>query len=108
MWHDSDTLRFPLYNRSRSCDANSTTIRLGINHPPALSTGAYVNAEDVLRRALEAQGAEDDCTAEERQALDLKLKRSLQQVAAGNTYGPAASRRMLADMRDAHLANLGR
>ena len=57
-----------------------------------LSTGAYANAEDVLRRAVEAQGAEDDWTAEERQALDLKLKRSLQQVASGNTDGPDARR----------------
>ena len=44
----------------------------------------------------------------ERQALDLKLKRSLQQVAAGKTSGPAEARQMLADMRAAHLANLGR
>ena len=91
-----------------AANANPTTNRLGNNHPPASRTGAYANAEDVLRRALEAQGAEDEWTAEERQALDLKLKRSLQQVAAGKTYGSAEARRMLADMRAAHLANLGR
>ena len=73
------------------------------------STSDYsANVADVLRRALEVQGAEDDWTAEERQALDLKLKRSLHQVAAGKTYGPAEACRMLADMRAAHLANLGR
>ena len=34
-----------------------------------LSSGAYSNAEEVLRRALEAQDAEESWTDEERQAL---------------------------------------
>ena len=34
-----------------------------------LSSGSYTNAEDVLRRALEAQDAEESWTEEERRAL---------------------------------------
>jgi hypothetical protein len=34
-----------------------------------LSSGGYTDAEDVLRRALEAQDAEESWTDEERQAL---------------------------------------
>jgi Arc/MetJ-type ribon-helix-helix transcriptional regulator len=34
-----------------------------------LSSGAYANAEEVLRRALETQDAEESWTDEERRAL---------------------------------------
>ena len=34
-----------------------------------LASGGYTNVEDVLRRALEAQEAEESWTDEERQAL---------------------------------------
>jgi hypothetical protein len=91
-----------------SANANSDTIRLGNNDPPAAVDWCYAKPEDVLRRALEAQRAEDDWTAEDRPALDCKLKRSIHQVSAGKTHGPAEARRMFADMRAAHLANLGR
>ena len=73
-----------------------------------LASGAYTSAEDVVRRALEAQEAEDSWTEEERQSLDVKIDRALEQFATGKTYGPEESRQKLATMREAHLANMSR
>lgn len=73
-----------------------------------LASGAYANAEEVIRLALEAQEAEDSWTGEERLALDLKIDRALEQVATGKTFGPEEARQRLSLMRDAHLANLSR
>jgi Arc/MetJ-type ribon-helix-helix transcriptional regulator len=72
-----------------------------------LATGAFANAEDVIRHALEALDAEESWTDEERRALDRKIDRALEQAAAGKVYGPEEARRKLAAMREAHLANLG-
>jgi len=73
-----------------------------------LASGAFTNAEDVLRRALEVLEEEESWSAEERQALDEKIDRALAQVKAGKTYGLDEARQRLAAMRDAHLANLDR
>lgn len=73
-----------------------------------LATGAFANAEEVLRRALEILDAEESWTEEERQALDAKIGCALEQAAAGKTYGPEEARQKLAAMRKAHLANEGR
>ncbi len=73
-----------------------------------LASGAYANAEEVIRLALEAQEAEDSWTGEERLALDLKIDRALEQVATGKTFGPEEARQRLSLMRDAHLAKLSR
>lgn len=73
-----------------------------------LASGAYASAEEVIRRALEAQEVEDNWTEEERRALDAKIDRALEQVASGKTYGPEEARQKLATMREAHLANLSR
>jgi Arc/MetJ-type ribon-helix-helix transcriptional regulator len=72
-----------------------------------LATGAFVNAEDVIRRALETLDAEESWTEEERLALDEKIDRALEQVAAGRVNGPEEARRKLAALRETHLANLG-
>jgi Arc/MetJ-type ribon-helix-helix transcriptional regulator len=72
-----------------------------------LATGAFANAEDVIRRALENLDAEESWTEEERRALDEKIDQALEQVAAGRVYGPEEARRKLAALREAHLANLG-
>ena len=72
-----------------------------------LATGAFANAEDVIRRALENLDAEESWTQEERRALDGKIDRALEQVAAGLVYGPEEARRKLAVFREAHLANPG-
>ena len=68
-----------------------------------LATGAFANAEDVIRRALETLDAEESWTDEERRALDEKIDRALEQVAGGQVYGPEEVRRKLAAMREAHL-----
>ena len=72
-----------------------------------LATGAFANVEDVIRRALETLDAEESWTDEERSALDEKIDRALERVAAGRVYGPEEARRELAALREAHLADLG-
>ena len=69
-----------------------------------LASGAFANAEDVIRRALETLDAEESWTEEESRALDEKIDRALEQVTTGRVYGPEEARRKLAALRDAHLA----
>jgi Arc/MetJ-type ribon-helix-helix transcriptional regulator len=86
--------------------------KMQLNVPPdvealvqkRLATGAFANAEDVIRCALEALDAEENWTDEERRALDEKIDWALKQVAAGQVYGPDEARRKLAAMRETHLA----
>jgi Arc/MetJ-type ribon-helix-helix transcriptional regulator len=73
-----------------------------------LATGAFANAEDVIRRALETLDAEESWTDEERLALDEKIDRALEQVAGGHVYGPEAALRKLSALRESHLANRSR
>ena len=72
-----------------------------------LATGAFANAEDVIRRALETLDAEERWRHEERRAPDEKIDRALEQVAADRVYGPEEARRKLAALREAHLENRG-
>lgn len=72
-----------------------------------LATGSFASVEDLIRRALEALDAEETWTPEERQALDEKIDRALEQVAAGRLYGAEEAQRKLAALRAAHLANRG-
>lgn len=73
-----------------------------------LATGAYSSAEEVIRHALEAQETEDTWSVEERQALDVKIDRALEQISMGSAYGPKEARQRLSAMRAAHLANPSR
>lgn len=73
-----------------------------------LASGAFANAEDVVRRALEVLDEEESWTDAERQTLDDKIDRALAQVAAGKTLGPEEARQKLAAMRETHLTNPGR
>ena len=70
-----------------------------------LATGAFANAEDVIRRALETLDAEESWTDQERRTLDEKIDRALEQVTAGRVYGPEEAQRKLAALREVHLAN---
>ena len=72
-----------------------------------LATGAFASVEDVIRRALETLDAEESWTDQERSALDEKIDRALEQVAAGRVYGPEEARQKLAALRETHFANLG-
>jgi hypothetical protein len=47
-----------------------------------------------------ASGPEENWSDEERRALDEKIDRALDQVAAGKVYGPDEARRKLAAMRE--------
>jgi antitoxin ParD1/3/4 len=65
-----------------------------------LSSGGYTNAEDVLRRALEAQDAEESWTDEERSALSAHIEEGYQQAERGELIDGAAARREIQAMKD--------
>jgi len=63
------------------------------------------NSEEAIPRDLEPLDADASWSEEERQLLDAKIDRALEQVAAGKPHPPEEAVRRLAAMRDAHLAN---
>jgi Arc/MetJ-type ribon-helix-helix transcriptional regulator len=65
-----------------------------------LSSGAYTNAEDVLRRALEAQDAEESWTDEERRALSAHIEEGYLQAERGELIDGAQARRDIQAMKD--------
>ena len=65
-----------------------------------LSSGAYSNAEDVLRRALEAQDAEESWTDEERRALLAHIEEGYQQAERGQLIEGAQARRDIQVMKE--------
>ncbi len=65
-----------------------------------LSSGAYTNAEDVLRRALEAQDAEESWTDEERRALSVHIEEAYQQAERGELIDGAQARREIQTMKE--------
>lgn len=58
-----------------------------------LSSGAYANAEEVLRDALEAQDAEESWTDEERRALSAHIEEGYQQAERGHLIDGDQARR---------------
>ena len=65
-----------------------------------LSSGGYANAEDVLRRALQAQDAEESWTAEERRALSAHIEEGYLQAERGELIDGAKARREIQTMKD--------
>ena len=65
-----------------------------------LSSGAYTNAEDVLRRALEAQDAEESWTDDERHALSAHIEEGYQQAERGELIDSAQARRDIQAMKE--------
>jgi Arc/MetJ-type ribon-helix-helix transcriptional regulator len=65
-----------------------------------LSTGGYTSAEDVLRRALEAQDAEESWTDDERRALSAHIEEGYQQAERGELIDGAQARREIQAMKD--------
>lgn len=65
-----------------------------------LSSGAYTSAEDVLRRALEAQDAEESWTEEERLALSSHIEEGYLQAERGALIDGARARREIRAMKD--------
>jgi Arc/MetJ-type ribon-helix-helix transcriptional regulator len=79
-----------------------------LNVPPDLETlinkrlasGGYTNIEDVLRRALEAQDAEESWTEEERRALSAHIEEGFLQAERGELIGGEQARREIQAMKD--------
>jgi antitoxin ParD1/3/4 len=65
-----------------------------------LSSGAYTNAEDVLRDALEAQDAEESWTDEERRALSAHIEEGYQQAERGELIDGEQVRREIQGMKE--------
>jgi Arc/MetJ-type ribon-helix-helix transcriptional regulator len=65
-----------------------------------LSSGGYASVEDVLRRALEAQDADERWTGEERQALRVHLDTGYLQAERGELIDGAQARREIQAMKD--------
>jgi Arc/MetJ-type ribon-helix-helix transcriptional regulator len=65
-----------------------------------LSSGWYEGVEDVLRRALEAQDAEESWTDEERQALSEHIEQGYLQADRGELRDGAAIRREIEAMKE--------
>jgi Arc/MetJ-type ribon-helix-helix transcriptional regulator len=65
-----------------------------------LSSGAYANAEEVLRRALEAQDAEESWTDEERQALSAHIEEGFLQAERGELIEAAQARCEIEAMKE--------
>jgi Arc/MetJ-type ribon-helix-helix transcriptional regulator len=65
-----------------------------------LSSGGYQSPEDVLRRALEAQDAEENWTDEERRALSAHIEEGYLQAERGELLDGAQARRDIQGMKD--------
>jgi Arc/MetJ-type ribon-helix-helix transcriptional regulator len=65
-----------------------------------LSSGGYESVEDVLRRALEAQDAEECWTDEERRALSAHIEEGYLQAERGELIDCAQARTEIQVMKD--------
>jgi Arc/MetJ-type ribon-helix-helix transcriptional regulator len=79
-----------------------------VNLPPDLETlvnkrlesGGYTSVEDVFRRALEAQDAEENWTDEERRALTAHIEEGFLQAERGELIDSAHARLEIQRMKD--------
>ena len=65
-----------------------------------LSSGGYQSLEDVLRRALEAQDAEESWTDEERQAFSAHIEKGYLQAECGELIDGAQAHLEIQAMND--------
>jgi Arc/MetJ-type ribon-helix-helix transcriptional regulator len=97
----------------RNCDEGETESIMQLNLPPdlealinkRLSTGAYTNAEDVLRHALEAQDEEEsltdeEWTDEERRAISAQIEEGYQQAERGELIDGVQARHEIQAMKE--------
>ena len=68
-----------------------------------LATGAFADAEDVFRCALEAQDALESWSEEERRAISAHIEESLLQAERGELIDGDQARREIQDMKDQWL-----
>ena len=66
-----------------------------------LSSGGYASVEDVLRRALEAQDAEESWSDEERRALSTHIEEGYLQAERGELIEGTQARREIQSMKKA-------
>src|SRR6202158_4463540 len=83
-----------------------TTMQVNLPHDleilvnKRLSSGGYASVEDVFRRALEAQDAEESWTDEERKALTAHVEEGFLQAERGELIDGAQVRREIQGMKD--------
>jgi Arc/MetJ-type ribon-helix-helix transcriptional regulator len=65
-----------------------------------LSSGGYTSVEDVFRRALEAQDAEESWTDEERRTLTAHIEEGFSQAERGELIDGVQARREIQSMKD--------
>ena len=65
-----------------------------------LSSGGYTNAEEVLRRALEAQDDEESWTDEERRALSAHIEEGYLQAERGELINSTQARREIQALKN--------
>lgn len=65
-----------------------------------LNSGVYASVEDVFRRALEAQDAEESWTDEERQALTAHIEDGFLQAERGELIDAEQARDEMQGMKD--------
>ena len=65
-----------------------------------LSSGGYTTVEDVLRRALEAQDAEESWTDEERRALSAHIEEGFLQAERGELIDSAQAQREIQALKE--------
>ena len=65
-----------------------------------LATGGYASVEEVLRRALEAQDAEESWTEEERRALAAHIEEGYLQAERGELINDVQARREIQALKD--------
>ena len=65
-----------------------------------LSSGGYESVEDVLRRALEAQDAEESWREEERRALSTRIEEDYLQAERGELINGEQGRREVQALKD--------
>ena len=65
-----------------------------------LSSGGYTSIEDVFRRALEAQDAEESWSDEERRALTAHIEEGFLQAERGELIDGAQARQEIEAMKD--------
>ncbi len=70
-----------------------------------LSSGGYTSPEDVLRRALEAQDAEEGWTDEQRRALSAHIEQGYLQAESGELIDSTQVRREIQTMKDNWLSS---
>lgn len=65
-----------------------------------LSSGGYASVEDVLRRALEAQDAEESWTDDERRALSSHIEEGYREAERGELIDGAQARHEIQAMKE--------